>query len=150
MNPTKADRLTAIALSVFRLNGQLVEWGDRFCLPHGLTSARWQVLGAIAIEAQAPNAPQVAEVMGMTRQGALKQINLLVGEGLVRPETNPAHKRSALYFLTDKGQKVYQALDRLWKQHAQEASKAFSVSDLDAAIRVLSAMSRAHAPELLP
>jgi len=46
MIPTKADKLTTIALSVFRLNGQLIEWGNRFSQPHGLTSARWQVLGA--------------------------------------------------------------------------------------------------------
>lgn len=54
MNPTKADKLTTITLSVFRLNGQFVEWGNHFSQPHGLTTARWQVLGAIALAPQPP------------------------------------------------------------------------------------------------
>ena len=44
MNPTTPEKLTAVTLAVFRLNGLLVEWGNRFSQPHGLTSARWQVM----------------------------------------------------------------------------------------------------------
>ena len=51
MNSSKTDKLTTISLSVFQLNGQLIEWGNRFAEPHGLTSARWQVLGAISLMA---------------------------------------------------------------------------------------------------
>ena len=40
MNPTTPEKLTAVTLAVFRLNGLLVEWGNRFSQPHGLTSAR--------------------------------------------------------------------------------------------------------------
>jgi DNA-binding MarR family transcriptional regulator len=145
MNPTKADKLSAIALSVFRLNGQLIEWGNRFSQPHGLTSARWQVLGAIAMAPQAPNIPQIAASMGITRQGVLKQIKLLVDEGLALPLPNPTHKRSPLYALTDKGQTVSQALIERWQKHVREMSAEFSAADLDAAMRVLSGMSRIHA-----
>jgi hypothetical protein len=28
-------------------NGRLIEWGDRFGAPFGLTSARWRMLGAV-------------------------------------------------------------------------------------------------------
>lgn len=147
MNPTKADKLTTISLSVFRLSGQLAEWGDHFCQPHGLTTARWQVLGAISLAPQPPNVPQIAVAMGMTRQGALKQINLLVAEGLVQPLPNPMHKRSPLYALTKKGKTVYDVLVDLWNKHAQKMASEFTVTDLDAAIRVLTVMSQVHARE---
>ncbi|MGX1996355.1 MarR family winged helix-turn-helix transcriptional regulator [Xanthomonas axonopodis pv. cassiae] len=144
---TKADKLTAIALTVFRLNGQLIEWGNHFSQPHGLTSARWQVLGAISMAPSPPNIPQIAAAMGVTRQGVLKQINLLVDEGLVEPLPNPTHKRSPLYVLTAKGQTVYDALTDRWNKHVRQMSSEFTVDDLDGAIRVLSLMSRVHAGE---
>lgn len=148
MHPTKADKLTSIALSVFRLNGQLIEWGNHFSQPHGLTSARWQVLGAISMAPQPPNIPQIATTMGVTRQGVLKQINLLVDEGLVQPQPNPTHKRSPLYSLTDRGQATYQAVVERWEKHVRGMAGEFSATDLDAAIRVLSVMSQAHGPSL--
>lgn len=147
MNPTKADKLTTITLSVFRLNGQLVEWGNHFSQPHGLTTARWQVLGAIALAPQPPTIPQIAAAMGVTRQGVLKQINLLVDEGLVQPLPNPAHKRSPLYVLTPIGQATYDALVDRWNQHVQKMASEFTAADLDAAIRVLTVMSQRHASE---
>lgn len=145
MTPTKADKLTAIALSVFKLNGQLVEWGNHFSEPHGLTSARWQVLGAISLAPSPPNIPQIAVAMGVTRQGVLKQINLLVAEGLVQPLANPTHRRSPLYSLTNKGRATYESLVDRWHKHVREMASEFTVTDLDAAIRVLSAMSQVHA-----
>ena len=42
------DTLTALIVEVFRLNGCLLEAGDSLVGDVGLTSARWQVLGAIA------------------------------------------------------------------------------------------------------
>ncbi len=145
MNSSKADKLTAIALSVFELNGLLIEWGNGFCQPHGLTSARWQVLGAIALAPEAPSAPQIAAFMGVTRQGVQKQINLLLEEGLVEAQANPAHKRSPLYALTPQGRKVYGALDQRWREHVQALAGRYSAADLDASLRVLSSLSQVYA-----
>lgn len=141
MTPSKADKLTAIALSVFKLNGQLIEWGNQFSQPHGLTSARWQVLGAIALAPQPPTIPQIGEVMGVTRQGVLKQINLLVGDGLVQALPNAAHARSPLYTPTAHGQDVFQAIHQSWREHVRAMAAGFSAADLDAAVRVLAALS---------
>lgn len=147
MNPTKADKLTTITLSVFRLNGQFVEWGNHFSQPHGLTTARWQVLGAIALAPQPPNIPQIAAAMGVTRQGVLKQINLLVDEGLVQALPNPAHKRSPLYALTPTGQTTYDALADCWNTQAQKMAAGFTAADLDTALRVLSVLSQLYENE---
>ncbi|MXS84971.1 MarR family transcriptional regulator [Nitrosomonas sp. HPC101] len=105
------------------------------------------VLGAIALAPQPPNVPQITAVMGVTRQGVLKQINLLVDEGLVQPLPNPAHKRSPLYVLTPIGQTTYDALVDRWNQHVQKIASEFTAADLDAAIRVLTVMSQRHASE---
>lgn len=147
MNPTKADTLTAISLSVFRLNGQLVEWGNHFSQPHGLTTARWQVLGAIALAPHPPNVPQIAATMGVTRQGVLKQVNLLVEEGLIHALPNPAHKRSPLYALTLVGQTAFDAIDARWNEHAKKMAAEFTAVDLAAAARVLSVLSRLYENE---
>lgn len=144
MNSSKTDKLTAIALSVFRLNGQFIDWGNRFAEPHGLTSARWQVLGAIFLASEPPSIPQIADAMGVTRQGVLRQVKLLTDEALVRALSNPAHKRSPLYELTAEGKEAYEAVIEHWNQHVQRMASQFSSSDLDAAIRVLSTMSQVH------
>ncbi len=141
---TKSEKLTTIALSVFRLNGLLIEWGNTFSGPHGLTSARWQVLGAISMAPDAPTIPQIADAMGITRQAVLKQVNVLTEEGLALSLPNPAHKRSPLYALTPRGEAAYRAVAEQWQQHVRDIAGDFSAADLDAAIRVLSAMSRAH------
>ncbi len=147
MNPTKTDNLTAISLSVFRLNGLLVEWGNHFSQPHGLTTARWQVLGAIALAPEPPNIPQIAATMGVTRQGVLKQINLLVDEGLVQPLPNPAHKRSPLYALTRIGQTTFDAMNERWNKHAQKMAAGFTAADLAATAQVLTALSNLYENE---
>ena len=73
----RAAAITQLTLTVFRLNGMLLHWGDQVVEPLGLTSARWQMLGALALASTPLTAPQVGEAMGVTRQGAQKQLNLL-------------------------------------------------------------------------
>lgn len=147
MTQTKADQLTHISLSVFKLNGQLIEWGNHFSQPHGLTSARWQVLGAIALAPQPPNVPQIAATMGGTRQGVLKQINLLLDEGLVQPLANPTHKKSPLYALTQKGQTTYSTLAERWGKQAQKMADEFSADDLNTTLKVLVALTQLYENE---
>ncbi|HRL21119.1 MAG TPA: hypothetical protein PLG97_00605 [Alcaligenes sp.] len=38
----------------------MLDWENDFSARHGLTSARWQILGAIALSERAPTAPQLA------------------------------------------------------------------------------------------
>lgn len=149
MSHSKADRLTAISLTVFALNGQLIAWGDRFAAPHGLSSARWQVLDAIAMAPQPPNVPQIAAAMGITRQGALKQTRLLVAEGMVRLQHNPAHKRSPLHLLTPEGQAAYDAVVGRWHAHARAMARQFDAEELEIAARVLDGLSQSYGAALL-
>ena len=45
-----ASLLSELVVQIFRVNGALTAWGDRFAAESGLTTARWQVLGAISME----------------------------------------------------------------------------------------------------
>ncbi|MGE0797441.1 MAG: MarR family winged helix-turn-helix transcriptional regulator [Lautropia sp.] len=134
--------MTELALLVFRLNGTLLQWGDALVEPLGLTSARWQVLGAIALAAKALTAPQVGQAMGVTRQGAQKQLNLLLDLGLIESHSNPAHQRSPLYALTPRGQRLYQQAVMLWMDRAAEMVARLSPAKVREARTTLEAMLR--------
>ena len=55
--------LTDLVLEVFRLNGRLIASGDVLVAKIGLTSARWQVLGAIALQPTPASVARVADEM---------------------------------------------------------------------------------------
>jgi DNA-binding MarR family transcriptional regulator len=124
-------------LEIFRLNGRLLEKGDEMVAPLGLSSARWQVLGAIALAGKPTTIPQVAELMGMTRQGALKQLNRLEEEGFVAQAPNPKHERSPLYSLTAKGQKAYTEAENLQAISSATLTDGLPAKDLKLTLQTL-------------
>ena len=140
--PADIGGINDLTLIVFRLHGMLIQWGDRLVEPLGLTSARWQILGAIALAGQPLTAPQVGAAMGTTRQGAQKQLNLLLSLGLVESSSNPAHRRSCLYMLTPPGQRLYMQAEKLWIAKAAELAKQIPPSQVQAATTTLDAMLR--------
>lgn len=145
MRQRKAQQLTDVVLTVFRLNGALIGWGDDFAAPEGLTSARWQMLGALALAGRPLTAPHIAASMGVTRQGAQKQLNLLARDGLIEARANPQHKRSPLYALTQHGHDIYAAVDRRWSGYAVQVATEFSAADLATTAKVLAALAKTHA-----
>ena len=56
--------LTDLILEVFKLNGRLLTAGDQLVSSLGLTSARWQVLGAIALSGVPQPVANIARNMG--------------------------------------------------------------------------------------
>lgn len=126
----KADVLTGIMLEVFRVNGRLLEKGDQLVAPLNLTSARWQVLGAVSLAGKPLTAPQIAKAMGITRQGAQKQLNKLEADGFFEQLLNPRHERSPLYVLSDKGARTIanaMALNDVW---AEGLATSLALADL--------------------
>src|SRR5262245_31866737 len=97
-----AQSLTRVMLSLFRVHGELLAAGDRLVEPVGLTSARWQVLGALA---RGPlTVSQIARVMGMSRQGVQRTADQLERDTFLNFAPNPAHAKSDLLKLTSKGE----------------------------------------------
>lgn len=132
--------MTEIVLEAFRLNGRLLAAGDRLVGPLGLSSARWQVLGAIHF-AEAPQpVAWLARSMGLSRQGVQRIANELEKEGLVAFEPNPHHRRANLVVLTEQGREVYQAAERRQIEWVNALSRDFTVDDIQCALKVMTAM----------
>lgn len=103
-----ADAATALVLEIFRSSGALLAAGDRLVGDLGLTSARWQVLGAVALAAQPLPVARIARDMGITRQGVQRTVNELAKAGLVSFADNPHHLRARLVLLTPAGRDAYE------------------------------------------
>ena len=99
--------LSGLVIEVFRLNGDLLEAGDDLVHDLGLTSARWQVLGAIALAPAPLPVAHIARNMGLARQSVQRLVDDMEADGLVRLEPNPHHRRAALVALTPRGQTAY-------------------------------------------
>lgn len=142
---TEISRLISeTVVALFQANGKMLEWGDAFTAPFGLTSARWQILGAIALAGQKQTAPQIAEQMGVSRQGAQKQLNLLVEDGLIEKLPNPSHQRSPHYYLTEKGRALFEQVNLAWQAHTAKSGEALSAQDLETTLRTLNQLSQLY------
>ena len=104
----RTDAVTALILETFRLNGSLLAAGDALVADLGLTSARWQVLGAVAIAAMPMPILTLARNMGLSRQAVQRTVNELIVEELLRLVSNPHHRRARLVMLTAKGLDLYE------------------------------------------
>jgi DNA-binding MarR family transcriptional regulator len=107
----EGEAATEVILSTFRANGLLLAAGDVLSADEGLTSARWQVLGAIALAERPLTVPQIARRMGLTRQGIHATVKRLVADALLELAPNRDHRRSQLVCLTEKGRAAYAAMD---------------------------------------
>lgn len=134
--PTEeGEAFTELVLEVFRLNGLLLQAGDRLTEPVGLSSARWQVLGVVE-HGPAPVA-NVARIMGLTRQSVQQTADALARDGFVEYLDNPHHRRAKLIALTPRGRK---ALDRVVESHGAWANRiapAVSLRRLQTAVNAL-------------
>lgn len=129
--------VTALILDVFRLNGQLVLAGDRLVEKLGLTSARWQVLGAIANAERAESVAWHARTMGVHRQGVQRIVNDLRNEDIVEFRPNPHHKRAQLVVLTSKGQKLYLDAMSLQAPWVNSLSDGLSLKEISTAKSII-------------
>jgi DNA-binding MarR family transcriptional regulator len=102
-----------MTLDLFRLTSLLLTAGDRLVARLGLTSARWQILGAIVAAERPQPVAWLARDMGANRQNVQRIVNDLESEGFVAFETNPHHRRAQLVVLTDKGKQVFERAMRL-------------------------------------
>ncbi|WP_261843824.1 MarR family winged helix-turn-helix transcriptional regulator [Aliamphritea ceti] len=105
--------LTSIILQTFKLNGLLVLEGDQLVKDVGLTSARWKVLGALSSGPGSMTVPDIARIMGQSRQAVQRLSNEMVKDGLLVTQPNPDHQRAKLLTLTEAGVDAYaQAMEK--------------------------------------
>ncbi len=116
--------VTALVLEVFRLNGRLLAAGDRLIAKLGMTSARWQVLGAVALAPGGEPVANLARNMGLNRQGVQRIVDELAAQDIVQFRVNPHHRRAKLVLLTPKGRRMYDAIADLQVPWANALAKA--------------------------
>lgn len=129
--------VTELVVEVFRLNGRLLAAGDRLVAPLGLTSARWQVLGAVAMTASPEPVARLARTMGLNRQGVQRIVDEMQGEGWVAFTPNPHHRRAKLVVLTKAGAALYAQATGLQVPWADGLGAGLDASSIGAAARLL-------------
>jgi DNA-binding MarR family transcriptional regulator len=138
----EGETATQVILSMFRANGLLLEAGDQLAAGDGLTSARWQTLGAVALAEQPLTVPQIARRMGLTRQSVHVTVKRLVADGLLELVPNVDHRRSPLVRLTEHGSSRYSAIDRRQAAWVNRLARGIDRTELEATARVLDELCR--------
>lgn len=134
------EALSGLMLDLFKVNSLLLTAGDRLVAPLRLTSARWQILGAIAAGQNPQPVAWLARNLGANRQNVQRIANDLHKEGLVAFEANPHHRRAQLVVLTDEGRQAYDAAMRLQAPWMNGLADGLPVKDLEIVRRVVTAL----------
>ncbi|MCA6100291.1 MarR family winged helix-turn-helix transcriptional regulator [Bradyrhizobium australafricanum] len=131
------EALSTLIPDLFRLNSLLFTSGDRLVAGLGLTSARWQILGAIVATERPQPVAWLARDLGAARQNVQRIVNDLERDGLVAFETNPHHRRAQLVVLTAKGRQSFDAAMRLQLPWVNGLADGLSMKDLETVSRVV-------------
>ncbi len=132
--------MSDLTLAVFRLNGRLIEVGNQLVMDIGLTTAWWQVLGALDLSPAPLPVAHIARNMGLSRQAVQRVVDLLAKRDLVRFEPNPHHQRAKLVVLTPAGRAAASAAGDRWRPWARELVAALGTERIAAALEVLTQM----------
>jgi DNA-binding MarR family transcriptional regulator len=80
----------------------LKQWSETLHSELGMTAAMRGVLEVVLLDGAA-TVPDMARARGVSRQHIQQQVDALLERGLLERQDNPAHKRSSMIALTDKG-----------------------------------------------
>lgn len=134
------ESLTKLMLDLFRLSSLALTAGDRLVSPLGLTSARWQILGAIAAAERPQPVAWLARGLGGNRQNVQRIINDLERDGLVCFAPNPNHRRAQLVLMTNAGRQSFLAAMELQAPWINRLANGIPVKDLETMHRVISVL----------
>ena len=137
MHTEKGERFTRFILDIFKLGGLLVAEGNRLTAELGLTSARWKVLGAVALTEVPLTVAQIARTMGQARQSVQRVADQMKADRLIEYEDNPSHKRAKLIILTPRGKDVYAALEAIQTPWANQIAEHIDISELNTALSLI-------------
>jgi DNA-binding MarR family transcriptional regulator len=124
--------LTELVISVFRLDGRLMEVAEDMAAEGGLTAAWWQVLAGILDQPRTVAA--IGRRMGMSRQGVLRVANLLVERGLAEYRPNPGHRRAKLLACTEAGYWAIRRISLVQRPWAARTASQLGTDELRSAL----------------
>jgi DNA-binding MarR family transcriptional regulator len=136
------EAVADLIVSVFRLNGALIDTGNRLVADIGLTSAWWQVLGALDLSPVPLPVAHIARNMGLSRQAVQRVADLLAEKGLVRFAVNPHHQRAKLVVLTAQGRAAVKDAEKRQRPWARDLMAGVSLERIATALEVLTHMNK--------
>ena len=81
--------------------------------------------------------PRIADILGLSRQFVQRCVNEAAEDGWVMLRANPAHQRSSLVVLTERGRARVAAIRAAEAQALVPVAEALSADDVAACVRVL-------------
>ncbi len=117
-----------IVADIYELAGRLREQGEAIAATVGQTQARWQVLSAASGRPQ--TVPQIARVLGVTRQNVQRIADLLVAEGAAEYRDNPDHRASPHVILTRSGRTALERITQAATGYHAALTQKLSPSDV--------------------
>lgn len=137
MHYPKRKLFLDLVRAIFRLNGLLLADGDRMAERVGLTSARWKVIGIVALSSNGVTVPAIARALGQSRQAVQRITDVMASDDLIEYAANPRHKRSSLVKLTEHGQEVYNSLRAVQDPWAIGLTDDVPAAELETALRLM-------------
>jgi DNA-binding MarR family transcriptional regulator len=134
---TSKQALDELILETFRLHGLLIAAGDALTRDLGLSSARWQVLGAIGKSGEPPSLSAIARAMGLSRQAVRRVVNELEAEGLVETRPHPANRRLRIAVMTDVGRTAHDQANRRQVPWAEKLAEGITAERFLSAVDVM-------------
>jgi DNA-binding MarR family transcriptional regulator len=132
----KAQAAVPIVIAdIYELAGGLRENGDAIAATVGQTQARWQVLSAASGSPQ--TVPQIARVLGVTRQNVQRIADLLVADGAAEYRDNPDHRASPHLVLTKSGRAAFDQLMKAASGYYARLARKVSAAEMIALQRGL-------------
>jgi DNA-binding MarR family transcriptional regulator len=130
-----------LAFAIFATSGRLIGTGNELVADLGLTSAWWQVLGALRYSPAPLPTASIARNMGLTRQAVQRIVDLLAERGLVAFEDNPHHRRAKLVVLTAAGLAAVSGAEHAVAPLDKEIAERVGRARIREAIQTLEAMN---------
>src|ERR1700728_2689966 len=117
-----------IVADIYELAGRLREYGEAIARTVGQTQARWQVMSVAS--GRPHSVPQIARVLGVTRQNVQRIADLLVAEGSAEYQDNPDHRASPHLVLTKRGRTAFDQLMKAAGGYHARLARKLSSSDI--------------------
>lgn len=128
--------LTELVLTVFRLNGRLLDAAQRLAAAGDITAAWWQVLGGVPDEPR--SVAEIGRIMGMSRQAVQRIADILVERGLAEYRPNPTHRRAKLLARTEAGNYALRRISTAQHPWTDGLGQQLGADRLASAVAVLS------------
>lgn len=138
--------LAPVADRIPRLFHLMKAIGDAAHAEQGVNAASSAVLGALVADGP-QTVPAMARAWPASRQYIQSLVNDLMSEGLVEARSNPAHRRSSLIALTERGARTAATLKVREAAMLSMSARAVSAADVAATLRLFDVLERDFAAQ---